>query len=146
MADCLFSCKKLITFGGCFLCLINSNLVYNMTNKIGLTFLLVWFAMMAIAADYSYDRNVPYRGNTGDEYASKMCRLDIAYQPDVQNAPVVVWFHGGGLTGGSREIPSGLLTDGMVVVGVEYRLSPHVKTMEIVDDAAAAVAWVFDNI
>ena len=34
----------------------------------------------------------------------------------------------------------------MVVVGVEYRLSPHVKTMEIVDDAAAAVAWVFDNI
>ena len=92
------------------------------------------------------DRNVPYRGNTGDEYASKMCRLDIAYQPDVQNAPVVVWFHGGGLTGGSREIPSGLLTDGMVVVGVEYRLSPHVKTMEIVDDAAAAVAWVFDNI
>ena len=34
----------------------------------------------------------------------------------------------------------------MVVVGVEYRLSPHVETMEIVDDAAAAVAWVFDNI
>ena len=117
-----------------------------MTNKIGLTLLLVWFAVMAIVANYSYDRNVPYRGNTGDEYASKMCRLDIAYQPDVQNAPVVVWFHGGGLTGGSREIPSGLLTDGMVVVGVEYRLSPHVKTMEIVDDAAAAVAWVLDNI
>ena len=98
-----------------------------MTNKIGLTFLLAWFAVMAIVANYSYDRNVPYRGNTGDEYASKMCRLDIAYQPDVQNAPVVVWFHGGGLTGGSREIPSGLLTDGMVVVGVEYRLSPHVR-------------------
>ena len=115
-------------------------------NKIGLTLLLVWLAVRAIAADYSYERNVLYRGNAGDEYASKMCRLDIAYQPDVQNAPVVVWFHGGGLTGGSREVPSGLLTDGMVVVGVEYRLSPHVETMEIVDDAAAAVAWVFDNI
>ena len=50
-----------------------------MTNKIGLTFLLAWFAVMAIVANYSYDRNVPYRGNTGDEYASKMCRLDIAY-------------------------------------------------------------------
>ena len=109
-----------------------------MTNKIGLTFLLAWFAVMAIVANYSYDRNVPYRGNTGDEYASKMCRLDIAYQPDVQNAPVVVWFHGGGLTGGSREIPSGLLTDGMVVVGVEYRLSPHVKTMEIVERSRQA--------
>ena len=65
-------------------------------NKIGLTLLLVWLAVRAIAADYSYERNVLYRGNTGDEYASKMCRLDIAYQPDVQNAPVVVWFHGGG--------------------------------------------------
>ena len=63
-------------------------------NKIGLTLLLVWLAVRAIAADYSYDRNVPYRGNAGDEYTSKMCRLDIAYQPDVQNAPVVVWFHG----------------------------------------------------
>ena len=78
MADCLLSCKKLITFGKCFLCLINSNLVYNMTNKIGLTLLLVWFAVMAIVANYSYDRNVPYRGNTGDEYASKMCRLDLS--------------------------------------------------------------------
>ena len=97
-----------------------------MTNKIGLTFLLAWFAVMAIVANYSYDRNVPYRGNTGDEYASKMCRLDIAYQPDVQNAPVVVWFHGGGLTGGSREIPSGLLTDGMVV-GYEFQRKPHYR-------------------
>ena len=43
-----------------------------MTNKIGLTFLLFWFTVMAIAADYTYERNVPYRGNTGDEYASKM--------------------------------------------------------------------------
>ena len=58
-------------------------------NKIGLTLLLVWLAVRAIAADYSYDRNVPYRGNTGDEYASKMCRLDIAYQPDVQNLSLI---------------------------------------------------------
>ena len=117
-----------------------------MTNKIGLTLLLVWLAVTAFAADYTYKRNVPYRENAGDAYTAKMCRLDIAYQPEVENAPVVVWFHGGGLTGGSREIPSQLLTDNLVVVGVEYRLSPHVQTMEIVDDAAAAVAWVFDHI
>ena len=88
-----------------------------MTNKIGLTFLLAWFAVMAIVANYSYDRNVPYRGNTGDEYASKMCRLDIAYQPDVQNAPVVVWFHGGGLTGGHSA--GGYLVD---MVGLDKKL------------------------
>lgn len=105
-------------------------------NKTCLTFLLILVSVAAFATGYTYERNVPYRENAGDEYISKMCRLDIAYQPDVQNAPVVVWFHGGGLTGGSREVPSGLLTDGMIVVGVEYRLSPHVETMEIVDDAA----------
>ena len=117
-----------------------------MMNKTCLTFLLILVSVAAFATGYTSERNFPYRENAGDEYISKMCRLDIAYQPDVQNAPVVVWFHGGGLTGGSREVPSGLLTDGMIVVGVEYRLSPHVETMEIVDDAAAAVAWVFDNI
>lgn len=117
-----------------------------MVNKIGLAFLLVWLSVAAFAADYVYERNVSYRGNTEDEYASKMCRLDIAYQPGVKNVPVVVWFHGGGLTGGSREVPTQLLTDDMVVVGVEYRLSPHVKTTDIVDDATAAIAWVFDHI
>ena len=119
MEDCLLSCKKLVTFGGCFFVFNQFKFSDNMMNKIGLTFLLVWFAVMAVAADYTYERNVPYRENTGDEYASKMCRLDIAYRPGVQNAPVVVWFHGGGLTGGSREVPSQLLTDGLVVVGVE---------------------------
>ena len=29
-----------------------------MMNKIGLTLLLVWLAVRAIAADYSYERNV----------------------------------------------------------------------------------------
>lgn len=70
-----------------------------MMNKTGLTFLLILISVATFATGYTYERNVPYRENAGDEYISKMCRLDIAYQPDVQNAPVVVWFHGGGLTG-----------------------------------------------
>ena len=67
-----------------------------MRNRIGLAFLLIWFSAIAFAADYTYERNVSYRGNAEDEYASKMCRLDIAYQPGVKDVPVVVWFHGGG--------------------------------------------------
>ncbi|MBP3517575.1 MAG: alpha/beta hydrolase [Parabacteroides sp.] len=115
-------------------------------NKTWLSLLLMLVSVAAAATGYAYKRNVPYREAATDEYADKMCRLDIAYRAEVKNAPVVVWFHGGGLTGGSREVPSQLLTEGMVVVGVEYRLSPHVQTMEIVDDAAAAIAWVFDHI
>lgn len=117
-----------------------------MKKKIGFIGWLLAWTLMAGAANYTYERNVPYRAETGDEYADKMCRLDIAYQAGVDSVPVVVWFHGGGLTAGSREIPDLFLTDDMVVVGVEYRLSPHVKTTEIIDDAAAAVAWVFDHI
>ena len=48
-------------------------------------------AWQAIAADYRYERNIAYR-QTNDAYADSMCRLDIA-----KDAPVVVWFHGGGL-------------------------------------------------
>lgn len=59
MEDCLLSCKKLVTFGGCFFVFNQFKFSDNMMNKIGLTFLLVWFVVMAVAADYTYERNVP---------------------------------------------------------------------------------------
>ena len=102
-------------------------------------------AWQAIAADYRYERNIAYR-QTNDAYADSMCRLDIAYPSDAKDAPVVVWFHGGGLTGGKREIPEALLKEGLIVVGVEYRLSPKVTIPEIIDDATLAVSWTFDHI
>lgn len=117
-----------------------------MVRKVGFVLLFFWCVWVAKSAGYVYERDIPYRESSGDAYRDRMCRLDIAWQPDVKEVPVVVWFHGGGLTGGSREIPSQLLTDNLVVVGVEYRLSPHVGTTDIIDDAAAAVAWVFDHI
>ena len=75
-----------------------------------------------------------------------MCRVDIATPEGAKDAPVIVWFHGGGLTGGSKDIPQAIMRDGCVVVGVGYRFSPNVKVTQIVDDAACAVAWVFNNI
>lgn len=99
----------------------------------------------AIAADYRYERNIAYR-QANDAYADSMCRLDIAYPANAKEAPVVVWFHGGGLTGGKREIPEALLKEGLIVVGVEYRLSPKATIPEIIDDATQAVSWTFDHI
>src|SRR5690606_29224897 len=92
--------------------------------------------------------NVVYRENSDklDDYARQQCQLDLYLPSGVKNFPTIIWFHGGGLTGGQRYLPARLLEQGMAVVAVSYRLSPQVKVVECVDDAAAAVAWVFKNI
>jgi acetyl esterase/lipase len=74
------------------------------------------------------------------------CRLDIYYPSDKKDFSTVVWFHGGGLKAGSKEIPKGLMDQGIAVVAVNYRLSPKAKSPEYIEDAAAAVAWTFRNI
>lgn len=87
----------------------------------------------------------PTVGNVS-EYQKKMCLLDVYHPKIKEKVPVVVWFHGGGLTGGGREIPKALKNKGYVIVGVGYRLAPNVKAEVCITDAAAAIAWVFKNI
>lgn len=79
-------------------------------------------------------------------YQKKMCLLDVYYPEEQKKVPVIVWFHGGGLTAGKREIPEALKNKGYIIVGVGYRLSPEVKAEVCITDAAAAIAWVFKNI
>ncbi len=97
------------------------------------------------SASYTLVQNIPYR-ESNDELISKMCRLDVYHPTTKQSFPTVVWFHGGGLTGGKRDVPKGLTEQGIAVVAVDYRLSPDVKVKDCLDDAAASVAWVFRNI
>lgn len=80
------------------------------------------------------------------DLARERCRLDIVRPAEGRDLPTVIWFHGGGLTKGEREIPDAFRCKGMVIVGAGYRLSPQVKVTEIIDDAAAAVAWTYKNI
>ena len=89
-----------------------------------------------------YDKDIM----KGDDYMQKMCVFDLYYPTDVKNFPTVVWFHGGSLTGGKLEIPDYLTNKGVAVIGVEYRLSPNVKSLDCIKDAAAATAWAFKNI
>ncbi|MEM6749294.1 MAG: alpha/beta hydrolase [Planctomycetota bacterium] len=92
-------------------------------------------------------RDIAYRDNDGlDHYADAQCRLDVYHPTNRPGFATVVWFHGGGLTGGERYTPSELQERGVAVVAVSYRLSPKVKVVDCIDDAAAAVAWTFDNI
>ena len=96
-------------------------------------------------SSYQTDENISYRASP-DPYISKMCVLDIHYPRGIKGFPTVIWFHGGGLTSGKRAIPEQLSEQGIAVVAVEYRLSPKVKVVDCIDDAAAAVAWTFANI
>jgi len=83
--------------------------------------------------------------NKSDKYIDSQCTLDIYYPKNAKNFATIVWFHGGGLSGGNKEIPNALLEKGFAVIGVGYRLSPKVKAPAYIEDAAAAIAWAFQN-
>ncbi len=96
---------------------------------------------------YQIQENILYRDSSlASDYELERCRLDIYYPVNVEAFKTVVWFHGGGLRAGSKFIPEQLKEQGFAVVAVNYRLYPNVKSPAYVDDAAAAVAWVFKNI
>lgn len=81
-----------------------------------------------------------------DAYINAQCKINFYYPANVKNFPTVIWFHGGGLTGGNNELPTELLEQNIAVVSVGYRLAPTVKAPAYIEDAAAATAWVFENI
>ena len=94
---------------------------------------------------YTEVHDIPYK-ESEEAYVKERCKLDIYYPEDTTGCPVVVWFHGGGLTQGNKSFPWKLKEKGMVLVAVNYRLLPKVEINECLDDAAAAVAWVFREI
>jgi len=99
------------------------------------------------APPYKTASDILYREGAGlTDYMRQRCRLDVYHPTNVKDFATVVWFHGGGLTGGNRFVPTQLKEQGLAVVAVDYRLNPHVKSPAYVEDAAAAVAWTFRNI
>ena len=92
--------------------------------------------------------NVAYRSDASpDAYECERCRLDVYLPPGGSGFATLVWFHGGGLTAGSKDgketraIAQSLARAGVAVVVPNYRLSPKVKYPAYIEDAAAAVAW-----
>lgn len=109
-----------------------------------------WIAAVALFAAAAAGRSETHRTETGIPYRSGTeeagaCLLDIHYPADGRDLPVIVWFHGGGLTEGSRTIPEELRGGNVVVVSPGYRLSTEVPVKTCIEDAAAALAWVFAN-
>lgn len=97
--------------------------------------------------NYRLLTDVLYRdGKQITDAMNQRCRLDVYFPATKRPFQTVVWFHGGGLTGGERTIPVPLRNQGLAVVAVNYRLGPEAHSPAYIEDAAAAVAWTFNHI
>ena len=92
-----------------------------------------------------YEKDAPLHGDAGER--DKMCVLDLRTPEGQKGFKTLVYFHGGGLTGGKKTFPAQLNYDRLAVATVSYRLAnKKVKAIDCIHDAAAAVAWVLKNI
>jgi acetyl esterase/lipase len=91
------------------------------------------------------------RTETGIVYATGPDRRLDVYAPDpvCGQAPVVVFFYGGGWTDGDRAmyrfLGAALAKRGVMTVIPDYRLYPAVRFPAFMEDAAQAVAWTRDH-
>jgi acetyl esterase/lipase len=105
-------------------------------------------AAAAGASDVKTLANIPYKtGAALSDYEKQRCLLDVYLPSGAPGFATLVWFHGGGLTGGrkddegTRKIARSLARAGLGMVVPNYRLSPKAKYPAYIQDAAAAVAW-----
>lgn len=114
--------------------------------RLALLWMLVLVPSLSLAQQANLKTDIPYLDKADlDDYAKKQCRLDV-HTPGKKGFATVVWFHGGGLEAGDKKIPDYLMNQGYAVVSANYRHSPHVNAPVYLEDAAAAVAWTFENI
>lgn len=111
----------------------------------------VWTSFASIAEpapaklEYATENNISYYADARDEYQKERCKLDVYYPKGTKGYATVVWFHGGGLTGGERYFPN-LKDQGIALVAVSYRLAPKAQAPSFIEDSAASVAWALKNI
>ena len=108
---------------------------------------IVVLVLCACTALAQVARDIPFVSASDDAYRVERCKLDVYAPEGAKDLPVVVWFHGGGLTSGDKtSLPRDLKESGFVVVSAGYRLIPKGTIADCFDDAAAAVAWAFENV
>ncbi len=90
---------------------------------------------MKIHRDIAYRHEIP------------QCLLDL-YLPENPDG-VLLFFHGGGLEGGSRtdqDAPFQQLAEhGIAVASADYRMYPSARFPDFVEDAAAAAGWLWEH-
>ncbi len=112
--------------------------------------LKIWFVIIGIsvlpAVVSAQSATETYRRDTG----SRDNVLDIYMPRGAQNAPVMIYVHGGAWQTGTRSNVGSKAewfnAQGWVFVSVDYRLVPDVAVENQIDDIDHALRWVFDNI
>lgn len=120
--------------------------VHRLVRCLVLTVLLSSSVAGAATTLHRTETNLLYRTGELTDAMRERCRLDVHFPVGGSNLVTVIWWHGGALTGGNREIPRALQNQGMIVVAPSYRLSPQVKAPAYIEDAAAAVAWTYAHL
>lgn len=116
-------------------------------------------AVLALAPAVARQLQVPFEAHRDIDYRPMIevgdhkDRIDVFMPPEARGAPVLVFFHGGALMAGDKVtadrpdfFPRRFVPEGIGVVMANYRLSPAVRHPTHLQDAAAAVAWVFEHI
>jgi acetyl esterase/lipase len=112
-----------------------------------LLLLLLSFWSVAAPAEVNITRDIHY-GPSPEQI------VDV-YQPDQcksKPCPVTIWVHGGGWRYGdsngkrSTAMQSIWAEQGIVIVGVNYRLAPRNQHPAQIEDVASAISWVHDHI
>ena len=102
----------------------------------------------APTADSVKETEIRYAKTPGVE--ANLQSLDIYAPKAAENAPVMIYVHGGGWRAGDKagvgNKPSFFNSKGWVFVSTNYRLIPHVAFPENVADVAKAIDWVYRNI
>jgi len=111
------------------------------------TFLLLCCIISIEAQTYKTEKNIPYVSTSDTSvYRKERCKLDVYYPEGVKGVPTLIWFHGGGLKGGNKELLNTFQELDICVVSPNYRLYPKAKCPTYIEDAAAAVAWTVQHI
>jgi acetyl esterase/lipase len=111
---------------------------------------------VAVAQDSSLARAVRFENEyrivpnitylTASNYDAKL-DLYVTRTPD-KPLPTLIWIHGGGWTGGTKESYAGIpayLAMGMNVVNVEYRLARVAQAPAAAEDCRCALRWVIQH-
>ena len=121
-----------------------------------LALLLCLAASTATAIETKVIKDISYKDDVISQtpYEQERCKLDLTVPVGAKGFATCVYFYGGGLKKGSKDLASeycaeirqSLAQAGVAVVTPDYRLSPKVKYPAYVDDAAAAFAWTVKHI
>ncbi|KAJ0425232.1 Alpha/Beta hydrolase protein [Aspergillus carlsbadensis] len=73
--------------------------------------------------------------------------MDIYLPANAHKAPVLLWFHGGGLLQGRRDLiaphmRAGVEKYGYIAISADYRLAPQVRMTDIFEDVQDCIAFI----